>query len=106
MESRNFCNESSSRATVPLYLARRDPATGNWSLAAVESVLASQISLFCRFGSRIIRVDMDGNVTGVLGEFGKISGKLDIPHVVAVDSTGAIYSADFRNWRIDTFVKQ
>mgnify|MGYP000740024704 CR=1 FL=1 len=49
---------------------------------------------------------LDGTVTGVLGEFGKIPGKLDIPHFVAVDSEGAIYSADFRNWRIDKFVKQ
>ena len=56
--------------------------------------------------SRIIRVNMDGQVTGVLGEFGKTPGKLDIPHFVAVDSDGAIYSADFRNWRIDKFVKE
>jgi heat shock protein HtpX len=38
--------------------------------------------------------------------FGKIPGKIDTPHYIAVDSTGAIYTADFRNWRVDKFVKK
>jgi hypothetical protein len=42
----------------------------------------------------------------MLGSFGKIPGKIDIPHQIAVDSTGAIYAADFRNWRVDKFVKK
>jgi DNA-binding beta-propeller fold protein YncE len=56
--------------------------------------------------SRIIKVDLDGKILGVLGSFGKIPGKIDIPHYIAVDSTGAIYAADFRNWRVDKFVKK
>jgi DNA-binding beta-propeller fold protein YncE len=56
--------------------------------------------------SRIIKVDLDGKILGVLGSFGKIPGKMDTPHYIAVDSTGAIYAADFRNWRIDKFVKK
>lgn len=55
--------------------------------------------------SRIIKVDLNGRIIGVLGSFGKIPGKLDVPHYIAVDSTGAIYSADFRNWRVDKFVR-
>lgn len=56
--------------------------------------------------SRIIKVDLDGKILGVLGSFGKIPGKIDIPHYIAVDSTRAIYAADFRNWRVDKFVKK
>ena len=55
--------------------------------------------------SRIIKVDLDGKILGVLGSCGKIPGKIDTPHYIAVDSTGAIYAADFRNWRVDKFVK-
>jgi hypothetical protein len=51
-------------------------------------------------------VDLDGKILGVLGSFGKIPGKIDTPHYIAVDSTGAIYAADFRNWRVDKFVKK
>ena len=56
--------------------------------------------------SRIIKVDLEGKVLGVLGDFGKVPGKLDVPHFIAIDSMGAIYSADFRNWRVDKFVKK
>jgi DNA-binding beta-propeller fold protein YncE len=56
--------------------------------------------------SRIIKVDLDGKVVGVLGSFGKAPGKIDTPHYIAVDRSGAIYSADFRNWRVDKFVKK
>jgi hypothetical protein len=49
---------------------------------------------------------LEGKVLGVLGSFGKMPGKLDIPHSIAVDSTGAIYVADYRNWRIEKFVKK
>jgi hypothetical protein len=55
--------------------------------------------------SRIIKVDLDGRILGVMGSFGKIPGKIDTPHYIAVDSRGAIYAADFRNWRVDKFVK-
>jgi sugar lactone lactonase YvrE len=56
--------------------------------------------------SRIIKVDLDGKVVGVLGSFGKVPGRIDTPHYIAVDRSGAIYSADFRNWRVDKFVKK
>jgi hypothetical protein len=54
--------------------------------------------------SRIIKADLDGRILGVSGPFGKNPGKIDIPHYIAVDSTGSIYAADFRNWRVDKFV--
>jgi len=54
---------------------------------------------------RIIKVSLEGKVLGVLSSFGKVPGKLDVPHYIAVDSAGAIYVAEVRNWRVQKFVK-
>ena len=32
-------------------------------------------------------------------------GKLDYPHNITVDSSGAIYVAEVKNWRVQKFVK-
>jgi len=42
---------------------------------------------------------------GVLGSYGKTWGKLDFAHNIAVDSTGAIYVAEIKNWRVQKFAK-
>jgi DNA-binding beta-propeller fold protein YncE len=54
---------------------------------------------------RIIKVSLDGKVLGVLSSFGKVPGKLDVPHYIALDSAGAIYVAEIRNWRVQKFVR-
>ena len=53
---------------------------------------------------RIVKLNLDGQILGVLGSHGKIPGKLDFPHNLAVDSTGAIYVAEIKNWRVQKFV--
>ncbi|MDP8979627.1 MAG: peptidyl-alpha-hydroxyglycine alpha-amidating lyase family protein [Acidobacteriota bacterium] len=53
---------------------------------------------------RILKLNLDGQVLGVLGSHGKIAGKLDFPHNLAVDSTGAIYVAEIKNWRVQKFI--
>ena len=53
---------------------------------------------------RILKLNLDGQILGVLGSHGKIPGKLDFPHSLAVDSTGAIYVAEIKNWRVQKFV--
>jgi DNA-binding beta-propeller fold protein YncE len=55
--------------------------------------------------NRIVKVNLDGQILGVLSSYGKIPGKLDYPHSIAVDSTGAIYVAEIKNWRVQKFVK-
>ena len=52
---------------------------------------------------RILKLNLDGQVLGVLGSHGKIAGKLDFPHNLAVDSTGALYVAEIKNWRVQKF---
>lgn len=54
---------------------------------------------------RILKLNTDGQVLGVLGSHGKAAGKLDFAHSIAVDSTGAIYVAEIKNWRVQKFVK-
>ena len=54
--------------------------------------------------NRIIQLNMKGEILGTLSEFGKVEGKLDFPHHMAVDSTGALYVAEVKNWRVQKFV--
>jgi DNA-binding beta-propeller fold protein YncE len=53
---------------------------------------------------RILKLNLDGQILGVLGSHGKTPGKLDFPHYLAVDSTGAIYVAEIKNRRVQKFV--
>lgn len=54
--------------------------------------------------NRVLKTDMKGNVMGVLGSYGKTPGKFDFAHHIAVDSTGAIYVVEIKNWRVQKFV--
>jgi peptidylamidoglycolate lyase len=53
--------------------------------------------------NRVVKLNLEGQVTGVLGGFGKAPGKFDFAHHLAVDSTGAIYVAEIKNWRVQKF---
>lgn len=53
--------------------------------------------------NRVVKLNLDGQVQGVLGSFGKTPGKFDFAHHLAVDSTGAIYVAEIKNWRVQKF---
>ncbi len=55
--------------------------------------------------NRVVKLSMDGQVLGRLGEFGKRAGKFDFPHHIAVDSEGSIYVAEIKNWRVQKFAK-
>ncbi|MEJ7607400.1 MAG: SMP-30/gluconolactonase/LRE family protein, partial [Bryobacteraceae bacterium] len=55
--------------------------------------------------NRIARFNLDGQMTGVLSSFGKIPGKLDYAHNIAVDSAGDIYVAEIKNRRVQKFAK-
>ena len=55
--------------------------------------------------NRIVKLNLDGQILGVLSSYGKVQGKLDYPHSIAVDSTVAIYVAEIKNWRVQKFAK-
>ena len=54
---------------------------------------------------RVVKLTLEGQILGVLGSHGKAPGKLDFPHQIAVDSTGAIYVAEIKNWRVQKFAR-
>ncbi len=53
--------------------------------------------------NRVLKLNLDGQILGQLGSFGKGPGKLDFAHHIAVDSTGSIYVAEIKNWRVQKF---
>jgi hypothetical protein len=54
---------------------------------------------------RIVKLNLDGQILGVLGAFGKLPGELDYVHSIAIDSTGAIYVVEIKNWRVQKFAQ-
>lgn len=53
--------------------------------------------------NRIVKLSLEGKILGVLSSYGKVPGKLDFVHHIALDSTGAIYVAEIKNWRVQKF---
>jgi DNA-binding beta-propeller fold protein YncE len=58
------------------------------------------------YNNRIVKVNLEGQVLGTYGQYGKIPGRFDFVHHIAVDSTGAIYAAEIKNWRVQKFAWQ
>ena len=50
--------------------------------------------------NRILKLNMEGQVTGQLSSWGKAPGKVDYAHSIAVDPDGSIYVAEIKNWRV------
>jgi DNA-binding beta-propeller fold protein YncE len=55
--------------------------------------------------NRITKLNLDGQILGVLGSYGRIQGKLDFAHHIAVDSEGSIYVVEIKNWRVQKFAR-
>lgn len=53
--------------------------------------------------NRILKLNMDGTIAGVVGESGKLPGQLDYVHHMAVGPSGSIYTAEIKNWRVQKF---
>ena len=56
--------------------------------------------------NRVVKLNLDGQVLGVLGSYGKVPGKFDFAHAIAVDQEGGIYVVEIKNWRVQKFVRQ
>ncbi len=96
-----------SNARVQIF----DPAgkfVGKWTHAGAPWGLyyvARENAIYMCDGNnnRVVKLNPDGQILGVLGSFGKAPGKLDFAHNMAVDSTGAIYVVEIKNWRVQKF---
>jgi DNA-binding beta-propeller fold protein YncE len=72
-----------------------------WGLAYT----AKEDALYMADGTanRIVKLNLDGQILGVLGSYGKAPGKLDFVHHIAVDQEGSIYVVEIKNWRVQKF---
>jgi DNA-binding beta-propeller fold protein YncE len=53
--------------------------------------------------NRILKLNLQGEVLGVLGAPGKLPGLLDYSHHLAVGPSGSVYVAEIKNWRVQKF---
>ncbi|MCS7023317.1 MAG: peptidyl-alpha-hydroxyglycine alpha-amidating lyase family protein [Bryobacteraceae bacterium] len=56
--------------------------------------------------NRVLKVNLDGQILGELGSFGKSPGKFDFAHHLSVDSEGSLYVAEIKNWRVQKFARK
>jgi hypothetical protein len=42
----------------------------------------------------------------MFGEWGKVAGKFDYVHGLAVDTDDSIYTVEIKNWRVQKWIKQ
>ena len=54
--------------------------------------------------NRILKSRLDGTVVGQISEGGKVAGKVNFAHHIAVDSKGNLYVAEIKNWRVQKFL--
>jgi DNA-binding beta-propeller fold protein YncE len=75
-----------------------------WGLQYVRSEDA--IYMADGVNNRVVKLNLEGQILGVFSSYGKTPGKLDFAHNIAVDSTGSVYVAEIKNWRVQKFVKR
>lgn len=85
------------------FLAKWTGIGSPWGLYYVDR--ESSIYMVDGHNNRIVKLNLEGQITGVLASHGKGPGKIDFGHNIAVDSTGAIYVAEIKNWRVQKFAR-
>ena len=80
------------------FLAKWTNVGQPWGL--IYSTKEDLLYLCDGLNNRILKVNLEGQVLGALSSFGKAPGKLDFAHNIAIDSTGALYVAEIKNWRV------
>lgn len=55
---------------------------------------------------RVLKLNLKGEILGVLGEPGKGVGQFDFAHSLAVGPKSEIYVGEILNWRVQKFVKK
>jgi DNA-binding beta-propeller fold protein YncE len=58
------------------------------------------------YNNRVVKLNLSGEVQGVLSGPGRLPGELDYSHHLAVGPSGNIYVAEIKNWRVQKFAKQ
>ena len=55
--------------------------------------------------NRVVKLNLEGQILGTLGSYGKVGGKFDFAHNISVDGDGSIYVVEIKNWRVQKFAK-
>jgi DNA-binding beta-propeller fold protein YncE len=85
------------------YLGKWTDVGQPWGLAYAAK--ENSIYMCDGLNNRIVKLNLDGEIQGVLSSYGRTPGKLDFAHNIAVDSTGAIYVSEIKNWRVQKWAK-
>ena len=86
------------------FLGKWDDVGAPWGLYYVAREDAIYM---CDGGNnRVVKLNLEGQILGVLGGYGKAPGKFDFAHAITVDSEGSIYVAEIKNWRVQKFARQ
>ena len=72
-----------------------------WSLCITPGL--NQVVFVGSIG-RIYKMDLNGNVLGVLGKTGKLPGEMEWVHGVACPDEHTVYAAEELTWRVDKLV--
>ena len=57
------------------------------------------------YNNRVLKLNLDGQILGTLGEHGKLPGQFELCHHLAVGPiTQSLYVAEITNWRVQKFV--
>jgi DNA-binding beta-propeller fold protein YncE len=85
------------------FLAKWTHVGAPWGLA----YSAGESALYMSDGeaNRVVKLNLEGQIVGVLGGFGKSPGAFDFPHHIAVDGSGSLYVAEIKNWRVQKFAR-
>jgi DNA-binding beta-propeller fold protein YncE len=83
------------------FLAKWTHAGAPWGLAYSDKEKA--IYMADGKNNRVVKLNLEGQILGTLGSFGKAPGHFDFAHHIAVDSDGSIYVVEIKNWRVQKF---
>ena len=83
------------------FLRMWDHVGSPWGLDITED---QKLFMTDGHNNRVIKLDLDGGILGVLGEFGKLPGQFNFCHHIAAGASGAIYTSEILNWRAQKFV--
>jgi DNA-binding beta-propeller fold protein YncE len=85
------------------FLGKWTDAGQPWGIYYVKSEDA--IYMCDGLNNRVVKLNLEGQILGTLGSFGKVQGKFDFAHNISVDSEGSIYVVEIKNWRVQKFAK-
>ncbi len=56
------------------------------------------------YQGRVLKLDLEGQVIGTFGSFGRAPGELSFAHHLSLGQGGELYVAEVLNWRVEKFV--